>query len=116
MTFAEASQQNSQEAGVIPTHKLGQLLLEANLITGEQFSIALPKKYGYWSALGRILILNNVISEAIWSSALDTMIKLRDGAVGREEAIAYLSDLSRKKEINELAICARRGLFVPYTI
>ncbi len=105
MSFAEASQKQSQDAPVTAApNQLGDLLLEANLINAEQLSIALQKSMATGLPVGRILILNNVISEAILSSALEMRIKLRDGAISGEEAVAYLRDLSRTKEINDLGL------------
>ncbi len=104
LTFAEASHKQSQDTAIVPTHKLGQLLLEADIITGEQFSIALQKSMAIGLPLGRILILNNVISEPILSCALDTLIKLRDGQISREEAFAVLSDASNKKVTKEIGL------------
>jgi hypothetical protein len=104
ITFAEASQNQSQDTGLLPSHKLGQLLLEANLIGPEQLSIAVQKSMATGLPVGRILILNNVITDAILAAALEVLIKMRDGNVVREEAIAYLANGVRNKAINDLGV------------
>lgn len=105
ITFAEASQKHSQDTLVIPKNNpLGELLHEANLVTAEQLSLAVQKSMALGLPVGRILILNNVITEAILSAAIEVQIRLRDGKISREEANAYLSDINRTKEISELGL------------
>ncbi len=105
MTFAEASQKHQNEdTSLVPSHKLGQILLEANLINGEQLSVAVQKSMATGLPVGRILILNSVISETTLAAALEVLIKLRDGNVVREEAVSYLSDIIRTKAVDELGV------------
>lgn len=104
ITFAEASQRQSQETSLVPTHKLGQLLLETNLINPEQLSVAVQKSMATGLPVGRILILNNVITESVLAAALEVLIKMRDGNVGREEAIAYLSEGVNNAAENKIGV------------
>jgi len=105
ITFAEASQQqSSHETALVPTHKLGQLLLEANLINPEQLSAAVQKSMATGLPVGRILILNNVITETIVAAALEVLIKMRDGNVGHEEAVAYLSEVVNTKAMDNIGV------------
>ena len=106
ITFAEASQKQSQDTALVPTHKLGQLLLEANLINPEQLSSAVQKSMATGLPVGRILILNNVLTEPILSAALEVLIKMRDGNIAHEQAVAYLSDLIRSNEIQNLGVAS----------
>jgi hypothetical protein len=104
ITFAQASQQHSSETALVPIHKLGQILLEANLINAAQLSVAVQKSMATGLPVGRILILNNVITEVILAAALEVLIKMRDGNVGREEAVAYLSDVINTKAVDDLGV------------
>lgn len=74
----------------IPTNKLGELLLEANIINGDQFGKALQRSLSTGLPLGRILVLNGAISETLLTTALEIQVRVRDDMLTREEAIDYL--------------------------
>ncbi|PWT99063.1 MAG: hypothetical protein C5B53_05870 [Candidatus Melainabacteria bacterium] len=89
--FSEAVR--TQDPGAtksIPTNKLGELLLEANIIDGDQFGKALQRSLATGLPLGRILVLNGAISETLLTTALEIQVRVRDDMLTRQEAIDYL--------------------------
>lgn len=104
MPFSDALNKMSRNTSIVPSHRLGQLLLEANLISSEQLSVAVQKSMAIGLPVGRILILNNVITDAILSVALEVLIKMRDGSIGYEEGATYLADMLRESPDTHLGI------------
>ncbi|HNB22439.1 MAG TPA: hypothetical protein PKZ32_08480, partial [Candidatus Melainabacteria bacterium] len=83
-----SSGQTKSSAG--PTNKLGEVLLEAGLINADQFSKAMQRSLATGLPLGRILVLNNTLADAILSMALDLQVRVRDEMLSREEAVDAL--------------------------
>lgn len=73
-----------------PTNKLGEVLLEAGLINADQFSKAMQRSLATGLPLGRILVLNNTLADAILNLALDLQVRVRDDMLTREEALDAL--------------------------
>jgi tetratricopeptide (TPR) repeat protein len=92
VAFAEAIKETQDPAStkVIPTNKLGELLLEASIIDGDQFGKALQRSLATGLPLGRILVLNGAISDSLLTTALEIQVRTRDGLLTRQEAIDYL--------------------------
>lgn len=65
---------------------LGHLLSEAEVATQQQLDAAYQRSNSTNIPTGRILILNGVINDFLLSTALDLLIKARDGVCTREEA------------------------------
>ena len=74
----------------VKTGKLGELLLDAGIITSDQFLTSMDQSLVTGLPLGRTLVLDQVISDILLTTALDTQIRLRDQMLSREEAIAVL--------------------------
>ncbi|HEY9772979.1 MAG TPA: tetratricopeptide repeat protein [Planktothrix sp.] len=74
----------------LPTGKLGELLLDAGIISSEQFLKAMDKSMTTGLPLGRTLVLENAVSEDLLSTALDAQVRLRDQMYTRDEAIEQL--------------------------
>lgn len=73
-----------------PSNKLGGMLLEANLITWEQFQAALTQSLTSGLPLGRCLVLDNAISAPVLELALELQIRVRDEVTKRDEAVQLL--------------------------
>ncbi len=69
---------------------LGHLLLEADAIGQYELDAAYSKSYSTGIPMGRILVLNGSLSEGLLSKALDLLVKVRDQAATREEAVEAL--------------------------
>ena len=72
------------------TNKLGELLLEANLIDREQFGKSMQRSLATGLPLGRILVLNGALSETLLNTALEIQVRLRDEMLNRDEAVEAL--------------------------
>lgn len=78
-----------------PTGKLGELLLEAGVITTDEFAKALQRSLTTGLPLGRMLVLNQVMAEDQLNQALEIQVRLRDHMINREEAILALQITAR---------------------
>lgn len=72
------------------TNKLGELLLESQIINPNQLDQALQKSQAIGLPLGRVLVLNNFVSESCLNAALDVQIRIRDEMLSRSQAIDIL--------------------------
>ena len=83
-----------------PSNRLGGLLLEAGLITWEQFQAALTQSLTTGLPLGRCLVLNNVITAAALELALELQIRVRDEITKRPDAVAALKgDIEKNRRM-----------------
>ncbi len=92
-----------EETGIgaprIPTGKLGQLLFDAELVTLEQLSLAMQRSLTTGLPLGRMLVLEKVLSDQLLTTALETQVKLRDEMLTRGEAINALREAAGLPEL-----------------
>ncbi len=72
------------------TNKLGELLFEAGIVTRAQLEQALVQGESSGLPLGRVLVINGMLSEQLLSSTLNAQILVRDKRVTREQAISSL--------------------------
>lgn len=72
------------------TNKLGELLIEAGLVSRAQLDAALVQGDSTGLPLGRVLVTNGWLSEQLLSSALNAQILVRDRRVSRDQAISSL--------------------------
>lgn len=91
MNFVDVfrDQDGAKTTGAV-SNKLGELLLESNLIDREQFGKSMQRSLATGLPLGRILVLNGALSETILNTALEIQVRLRDGMLSREEAVEAL--------------------------
>ncbi len=102
LPFSEAmSTQETTASKLTPTNKLGELLLESGLITPDDFGKALQRSQSTGLPLGRILVLNNAISESILTTALEIQVRIRDQMMTRLEAIGCLRATANIGTANE---------------
>lgn len=91
MSFADVVRDQNQGAAGATTNKLGELLLEAGLIDREQFAKSMQRSLSTGLPLGRILVLNSALPEAVLTHALELQVRVRDGMTSREEAVEALA-------------------------
>lgn len=90
MTFAEVVRDQHAGTGEGSSNKLGELLSEAGLVTKEQLAKSMGRSQATGLPLGRILVLNGALPDAILTMALEIQVRIRDGMMTREEAIDAL--------------------------
>jgi len=95
-----------------PTNKLGELLLEAEMVTREALDQALQQSTASGLPLGRILILTGGIAEALLSAALNAQVLVRDHKITREQALQGLR-ATRDRQISIEQSLAETGLQLP---
>ncbi|HEY9787244.1 MAG TPA: hypothetical protein V6D17_17775, partial [Candidatus Obscuribacterales bacterium] len=80
---------NHEEAPVkrAPTGRLGELLLEAGVLRWDQLARAMDQSLQTGLPLGRMLVLHQVITDAVLNAVLDIQVRLRDEMLTREEAV-----------------------------
>jgi len=79
------------------TAKLGELLLASELISQVQLNDALTTSQETGLPLGRVLVIKNVLSDELLSSALTAQILIRDGKVSKDHAVQGLKSAKRRR-------------------
>lgn len=95
-----------------PTNKLGELLVEAEMITKEVLDQALAQSTQSGLPLGRILILTGAVVEPLLSAALNAQVLVRDHKLTREQALQGLR-AARERQIPLEQSLAETGLQLP---
>lgn len=95
-----------------PTNKLGELLVEAEMVTKEALDQALAQSTQSGLPLGRILILTGAIVEPLLSFALNAQVLVRDHKITREQALQGLR-AARDRQISLEQSLAETGLQLP---
>lgn len=99
ITFEDAlsrlgwKQQNHQT-----TNKLGELLVEAAIVDQAQLAQALQQGQTSGLPLGRVLVVNGMLTEQLLASVLNAQILIRDKRITREQAITGLKD-ARERQV-----------------
>ncbi len=83
----------------VPTARLGELLVEADIIDQSQLDDALKTSQETGLPLGRILVLTGAISEEMLSAALTAQVLVRDGKISRPQSLQALKS-SRFRRVN----------------
>ncbi|MBX9939742.1 MAG: hypothetical protein K2Y32_10835 [Candidatus Obscuribacterales bacterium] len=91
------------------TNKLGELLIEAGILTKAQLDDALAHGKSSGLPLGRVLVVTNIISEQLLASALNAQILIRDKRVEREQAISSLR-AAKDRQVPLEQTLAEKGL------
>jgi len=79
------------------TNKLGQLLRDAGIVTSEVVNACLHTCFTTGLPLGRVLVLQGVITDATANAALLSQILIRDGKIDREQGVAALRSAAQYK-------------------
>ncbi len=91
LTFDEALKAVGAAPDVVPTNRLGELIIDAGILTAEQCKNAIDKSLSTGLPLGRILVTNNLISEETLSDLLEVQLRVRDQLLTREQALSMLA-------------------------
>jgi len=79
------------------TLPLGHLLCDANFVTPDQLAAALKHQEKVRLPLGRVLVLNGVLTEALLTAAINAQIMVRDKKLKKEQAIEALKETKRRQ-------------------
>lgn len=79
------------------TNRLGQLLLDSQLVTQQVLEDALEAFYTTGLPMARILVLRGIISNHLAYTAITTQMMLRDGLLSREQAIDALKKAATRR-------------------
>lgn len=76
----------------LPTGKLGELLVDAGVINRDQLDRSMQRSLQTGLPLGRMLVLQQIIADALLNVALEVQVRLRDEMLTRDEAIKALQE------------------------
>lgn len=93
------------------TTPLTELLLKANMVTGEQVGRAIQQAQDTGMQTGRILVLNRDVSSWMMTAALNALILVRDGKIDKEQAQKALTTVGHRRISIEQALF-ELGLYV----
>lgn len=79
------------------TNRLGQLLLDAGVLTTDQLTDALEAFYSAGLPLARILVLKGIISNMLAYAALQAQVLIRDGKITRDQALEAVRTASLRR-------------------
>ncbi len=82
----------------VVTNKLGELLLEAEVVTKEQLQSSLAQCETIGLPLGRVLVVTSIITEPMLAAALNAQVLVRDKKITREQALTGLKS-SKDRQI-----------------
>lgn len=94
------------------TNKLGELLIEAGLLTKEQLESSLLHGQTSGLPLGRVLVVTGILTEQMLASVLNAQILVRDKRVDREQAISSLK-AARDRQVPLEQTLAETGIAMP---
>src|SRR5262249_20184118 len=88
----------------VPATELGELLMEAGIVTPKVMEDAIRQSQDNNLPLGRCLVLARSISQNLLASALTAQVLLRDGKITKDQAIMGLKAASRKQQTLEASL------------
>jgi hypothetical protein len=88
----------------MPSGELGELLLEAGIVTHKVLDDAVVQSQENNLPLGRCLVLARALGSPILASALTAQVLLRDGKITREQAINGLKAALKKHQTLEASL------------
>jgi hypothetical protein len=83
---------------VVPISDLGELLLEAGIVTPRSLEEAVKNSKDYGLPLGRCLVVNKALNANILGSVLTAQVLMRDGKISKEQAVAGLKLAAAKQQ------------------
>jgi len=95
-----------------PVARLGELLLDADIIGQLQLEDSLKTSQETGLPLGRVLVLTNSVSEEMLSAALTAQVLVRDQKISREQAVQALKS-SRFRRVNIEVSLIDLGFYKP---
>jgi hypothetical protein len=93
---------------VLPANKLGELLVDSEIITQEELDESLRRANQSGLPLGRILALTKRINDALLCSCLNAQILLRDNKISRDQAVLGLK-AAHTRQISIEDVLSDRG-------
>lgn len=102
----------------IPRSRLGDLLLDAGIMSREDIAAALELSVQVNLPLGRVLVLKGKISDSLMATALNCLAFFQDARITREEAVRALREAyERRKELEAmLSRDGRHAFAAPQTV
>ncbi len=94
------------------SNKLGELIIEAGILTEDSLKEGLVQADQSGFPLGRVLVSMGLMSEQLLASALNAQILVRDGKISREQAIQGLKSC-RDRQISIEESLSEHGLTMP---
>jgi hypothetical protein len=88
----------------MPGSELGELLLEAGIVSSKILDEAMLQSQDNNLPLGRCLVLARALASSLLASALTAQVLLRDGKITREQAINGLRAAARKHQTIEVSL------------
>ncbi|MBX9693174.1 MAG: hypothetical protein K2Z81_12370, partial [Cyanobacteria bacterium] len=95
------------------TNKLGELLVESEMLTAEELESGLAQCTMSGLPLGRVLVSMGLMNEQLLSSALNAQILVRDEKISRQQAIQGLK-ASKERQISIEESLKESGLQIGY--
>ncbi len=92
------------------TNKLGEMLLEAEIITAEQMETAIRTSQATGLPLGRVLVSLGAITDETLTTALNAQVMVRDKKIDREQGIRGLNASHQRRLDLEVAL-AEKGFY-----
>lgn len=88
----------------MPGSELGELLLEAGVVTRDKLEEAMTQSTENNLPLGRCLVLARALASSLLASALTAQVLLRDGKITKDQAINGLKAAARKHQTIEVSL------------
>jgi len=88
----------------LPTSELGELLLEAGIVTPRILEEAMKASKEHSLPLGRCLVTNKALTANILTCALTAQVLMRDGKITKEQAVAGLKASVTKQQSLEQSL------------
>jgi hypothetical protein len=101
-----------KESGAV-TNKLGELLLESQIISKDDLDHALAQCENIGLPLGRMLVLTSCLTEQMLSNALNAQVLLRDHKITRAQAIKGLQAAQKRQVPLESTLTESDDLQLP---
>ncbi|CAN5558236.1 hypothetical protein BH10CYA1_BH10CYA1_25800 [soil metagenome] len=92
------------------TNKLGEMLMDAKIITKEQLESAIRTSEATGLPLGRVLVSLGAITDETLTTALNAQVLVRDRKIDREQAIRGLNAAFMRRQDLEIAL-AENGFY-----
>lgn len=86
------------------TNRLGELLLEAQIVNKQHLDTAMRTCQSTGLPLGRILVSLGVLSDEVLATALNTQVLIRDGKLTRDQAIKGLRSAYQRRRPVEMSL------------
>jgi hypothetical protein len=110
ISFNEALRSIGASPDTIPTNRLGDLIIDAGLLTAEQCHSAIDKSLSTGLPVGRILVSHNLLAEDMLLALLEVQLRIRDGLLTRQEAIATIAANPEKSREPQTETRSYRGI------